>query len=145
MNTSSHLSPIRVGQTHHLLAALLALLLTCCLIAPALAGAARSSSDGGVGTILVFTGEKAPLVGSTALLAVKCLGPRGSLCNGTVVVTVGPRKTKVPFALGGGSRQSLAVPVGVPSDGSRQRGFAVARTAQSSGGLARDTAVITFR
>jgi len=91
---------------------------------------------------LVFTRESAPRVGSTALVAVKCLGSQTGLCSGTVTVTLNARKHKVPFSLSGGSQQSLAVPIGTAKDGADTTGVAVARTVQPEGGYARDSAVL---
>jgi len=105
-----------------------------CLAAAAvpLAASAQSAVDAGPEMSLVFTAETARLVGSSALVPVRCLGPQEGLCSGTVTLSVKGRKHKAPFSLVGGSAQNLVVPVGGAGwparsrrgeDGTRDRGL----------------------
>lgn len=96
-------------------------------------------------TSLVFTAETARLVGSTALVPVKCLGPREESCTGTVTLTANGRKHKAPFSVIGGTSQSLAVPVGSGRGLTERRAVAVARTLQPLGDYARSSGVLRFR
>jgi len=115
-----------------------------CLAAAAvpLAASAQSAVDAGPEMSLVFTAETARLVGSSALVPVRCLGPQEGLCSGTVTLSVKGRKHKAPFSLVGGSAQNLVVPVGGALAG--QRAVAVARTARAIVGYARATSAMRF-
>jgi len=109
---------------------------------PALASAEALVPGGNSEMSLVFSAESAHLVGSSALVPVKCLGSGNGLCNGTVTLTVKGAKHKVPFALVGGSAQTLEVPVGSAGGLSGATAVAVARTQQAVGGYSRATGVL---
>jgi hypothetical protein len=94
---------------------------------------------------LSFASETARLVGSDALVLVKCTGSRNGICNGTVTLSAGGQKHKVPFSVVGGSSQSLVVPVGSSEDLGSTSGLAVARTSQPSGGYRRSSEVLHFQ
>jgi hypothetical protein len=96
-------------------------------------------------TSLVFTAATARLVGSTALVPVKCLGPESEQCTGSVTLRANGHKHKSPFALLGGTSQSLAVPVGSSSKLANRRAVAVARTLQPAGRYARSSSVLRLR
>jgi hypothetical protein len=94
---------------------------------------------------LVFTKASATLLGSEALVQVRCEGPRGGICNGTVVLRVQGEKHKVPFAVNGGSRSSLAVSVGAADPLQGKRAVALARTVQRGGGYLRAREVLRLK
>lgn len=108
--------------------------------------AARSSAfDTPSQMNLVFTEASARLVGSQALVQVRCEGPRSGICNGTATLRVAGQAHEVPFAVTGGARSSLAVPVG-SADGLRgKRAVALAKTVQQSGGCLRAREVLRLR
>jgi len=93
---------------------------------------------------LAFPSGRAQLVGSRAVVPVECLGAEYSTCNGTLTLTTGGNKHKVPFAMIGGASQNLAVPLGSDADKAK-RAVAVARTAQETGGYSRSSEVLRFR
>lgn len=111
------------------------------------AGPAAGSSvfAPGPGTSLSIVRSGARIVGTEALVLVRCSGPRNGICNGTLTVSTGGRRHKVPFSVGGGSRQALAVTVGRRKALRGARGRAVARTAQPAGGYLRSREVLRFR
>ncbi|HEX8754508.1 MAG TPA: hypothetical protein VF731_13940 [Solirubrobacterales bacterium] len=84
------------------------------------------------------------MVGSQALVFVRCLGSRASTCNGTLALATRGNKHTVPFAVIGGTGQSLTVPLG-PDAERAKRAVAVARTSQPSGGYARSSEVLRLR
>ncbi len=137
-NFSRH---VAARRPRRLLACALALV---CLAAAAVptAASADSALDAGSEMSLVFTGETARLIGSSALVPVRCLGPQEGLCSGTVTLSVNGRKHKAPFSVVGGSAQGLVVPVGSADAG--QSAVAVARTVRASGGYARATSTMRF-
>lgn len=104
------------------------------------AASPRASSE----VSLAFLSEKAHLVGSQALVRVKCLGSGTSSCNGTLTLTTSGNKHKVPFSVIGGTSEFLTVPLG--SDAAKtKRALAVARTAQASGRYSRSSEVLRLR
>jgi hypothetical protein len=116
-------------------------------VATLLATAVPAGSDpvpAGPQLSLVFVRPTARVVGSQALILVRCLGSQRAVCSGTVSVSVAHRRHRAPFSVGGGSRESLAVPVG-----SRRAvgvlGRAVASTAQPSGGYVRIRETLRLR
>lgn len=94
---------------------------------------------------LVFPAATARLIGSTALVPVKCLGPRIEQCTGTVTLSANGHKHNAPFALVGGTSQSLAVPVDSSGELANRRAVAVARTLEPAGSYARSSGVLRFR
>ncbi|HET6571876.1 MAG TPA: hypothetical protein VFG58_10370 [Solirubrobacterales bacterium] len=94
---------------------------------------------------LVFVRPTARVVGSQALISVRCVGSRNAVCSGTVSISVAHRRHRAPFSVGGGSRQSLAVPVGPRRAVDGALGRAVANTAQPSGGYVRIREALRFR
>ncbi len=109
--------------------------------APTTAGA-RSAFDAPSQMSLSFARGSAQLLGRDALVQVRCAGSRNGTCNGTVILSTGGRKHKVPFAVVGGSSESLTVPVGSHHASSA---LAVAKTVQPAGGYARSSEVLRFR
>jgi hypothetical protein len=131
----------------------LLLLLALLLLAVVATGAGARGHDRGTrvvappgaGTNLSISGEAARLVGSEALIAVECEGPREAFCSGTLTVHKGRATRRAPYSVLAGSHQSLSVTVGRGFAGSGQAAVAVARTAESAGGYAESRAVIRFR
>lgn len=111
-------------------------LVVLCLALSGLAGSASAGTafETSSPVNLVFTEASAPLVGSEALVPVRCEGPRSGICNGTVVLRVRGERHKVPFSVSGGSRSSLAVTVGAAHALEGKRAVALARTIQHGGG-----------
>lgn len=93
---------------------------------------------------LAFNSESAHLVGSQALVLVKCLGSRASTCNGTLTLSTAGNRHRVPFSVIGGTSEDLAVPLGSDASSAR-RAVAVARTVQASGRYVRSSEVIRLR
>lgn len=127
--------------------ALVAAVLAFCLATTAAAGLAGSAVAGSAFDTrspmsLVFTAGSAHLVGSQALVPVRCEGPRGGICNGTAVLKVAGRTHTVPFAVTGGTRSSLAVTLGSADSLRGKRAVALARTLQSGGGHLRAREVL---
>ncbi len=112
---------------------------------PAGSAAGSSPFDGGSPMSLVFMRPTARVVGSEALVSVKCVGSRNAVCSGTVSIAVAHRRHQTPFSVSGGSRQSLAVPVGPRRTVGNTLGRAVANTAQPSGGYVRIREALRFR
>jgi hypothetical protein len=121
--------------------------LATALVALCLAGSASAASpfDSAAPMNLVFTKASATLVGSEALVPVRCEGPRSGLCNGTAVLRVRGKKHEIPFAVSGGTRSSLAVTVGSAGDLRGQRAVALAKTAQQGGGYLRAREVLRLK
>ncbi|MFN8217040.1 MAG: hypothetical protein U0R71_10655 [Solirubrobacterales bacterium] len=83
---------------------------------------------------LAFAGQEAEVVGTRAVLAVKCRGPRSGTCDGTVTLSVGGSDHSAAFSVLGGHRQSLVVPLGPGAPRhARHRVRAVAETVQELG------------
>lgn len=116
-------------------------------VALCLAGSASAAGpfDRSAPMNLVFTKASATLVGSEALVPVRCEGPRSGICNGTAVLRLRGTKRTVPFAVSGGSRSSLAVTVGSAEALHGERAVALARTAQQDGGYLRAREVLRLR
>jgi hypothetical protein len=118
-----------------------------CVLALLASGSAVSAAAGpsqGSGASLTFPSGKAQLVGSQALVLVRCLGPQTAACNGTLTLGTSGHRHKVPFSVFGGTSQSLTVPLGSDA-GAVKRAMAVARTAQQGGGYTRSSEVLHFR
>lgn len=96
-------------------------------------------------TNLSITSEEARLVGSEALIAVRCEGPDTALCSGTLRVSVAGQTRNAPFSVFAGSRQSLDVSLGRGLARHARRAVAVANTVQASGGSSQSRAVLHFR
>lgn len=96
-------------------------------------------------TSLAISSEQARLVGSEALIAVRCEGPQAALCSGTLEVSVAGETRKAPFSVFAGSRQSLDVSLGRGLARNAHRAVAVATTVQASGGSSQSRAVLHFR
>lgn len=94
---------------------------------------------------LVFTEGSARLVGSQALVQVRCEGPRNGICNGTAVLRAAGKKRKVPFAVTGGARSSLAIPLGSAAALRGKRAVALAKTVQQTGGYLSAREVLRLR
>jgi hypothetical protein len=107
---------------------------------------ARSSAfDTPSGMNLVFTEASARIVGSQALVQVRCEGPRSGICNGTATLRAAGQRHGVPFAVTGGTRSSLAVPLGSADALRGKRAVALARTVQLRGGYLRAREVLRLR
>lgn len=114
----------------------------CALAVSGVAAAATEATP--PGPSVSFPSARGSLVGSQAVVPVKCVGPEASTCSGTLTLTTNGNKHKVPFAMIGGSSQSLTVPLGTDSTTVR-RAFAVALTAQESGAYLRSSGVLRLR
>lgn len=121
----------------------LGLLATACVIAvvaiPGVAGATSLASS----SELTFPSDEAHVSGSKASFWVECASTEASTCNGTVTLTAGGKKHKLPFSVVAGTRQSLSVRVG--ADSTTRRVIAVARTAQADGRYVRSWGLLEFR
>ncbi len=117
------------------LAALAAAALLGAALGPASAGAETGAESlYGPSMRLAFTGGKAKLTGVGAVVAVKCKGPRGGTCAGTVSLRFAGATHKAPFSIAGGNRQRVVVPLGADGERARhRRAHAVASTAQPLG------------
>ena len=111
-----------------------------------LAGAAAANSlvPSGADTNLSISGGTARLVGTKALIAVECEGPRDGLCSGRLSVSSRGQTRTAPYSVFAGSHQSLPVSLGHGFAGPGRAAVAVARTTQSAGGFARSRAIIRF-
>lgn len=110
---------------------------------PGAAGAAAPAASSSE-LSLAFPSESAHLVGTQALVLVKCLGSQTSSCNGTLTLTTKGHKHKVPFSVIGGTSENVTVPL--RSDASNaKRALVVARTAQASGRYVRSSEVLDVR
>lgn len=112
---------------------------------PASAAAQSTPFDTPSEMSLSFAGRTARLVGPDALVLVKCTGSHNGICSGTVTLSAGGKKHKVPFSVVGGNRQSLTVPVGLSKALGATSGLAVAKTVQPSGGYVRNSEVLHFQ
>jgi hypothetical protein len=131
-------------KSHRLGATLCAAALLATAV-PAIAAAGSTPFAAAAEMSLSFASQSAPLVGPEALVRVRCTGPQDGICSGTVTLSAGGRKHKVPFSVVGGSGQSLTVPVGSSRALGASSGLAVAKTLQPSGGYVRDSEVLHFR
>lgn len=109
------------------------------------AGARSSAFDTPSQMNLVFTSGSARLVGSEALIPVRCEGPQSGICSGTAVLRVAGQKHEVPFSVTGGARQSLAVTLARADALRGKRAVALAKTAQQSGGYLRAREVLQLK
>lgn len=111
-----------------------AVALTAAAAAPAPAAAVPFASPMAQSMTLSFSGHSAKLVGTGAVVSVRCRGPKSGTCAGTVTLSVGGGDHRVAFSVLGGHRQSLVVPLGRKSGQSaKQRVRAVAETVQDLG------------
>jgi hypothetical protein len=122
----------------------IAVICALAILASATAVAAAAGPSQASETSLAFPSQKAHLVGSQALVLVKCLGPQTSACSGTLTLGTSGHRHKVPFSVVGSTSQSLTVPLGGDA-GAVKRAVAVARTAQQGGGYSRSSEVLHFR
>jgi hypothetical protein len=122
----------------------IAVICALAILASATAVSAAPGPSQGSGASLTFPSGKAQLVGSQALVLVRCLGPQTAACNGTLTLGTSGHKHKVPFSVVGSTSQSLTVPLGGDA-GAVKRAVAVAKTAQQGGGYTRSSEVLHFR
>ncbi|MEZ5076061.1 MAG: hypothetical protein R2725_01315 [Solirubrobacterales bacterium] len=123
-------------------AALAALLLVAA--APPAAGA-ESLSEGlyGPSMRLTFADRDARLAGGGAAVSVRCVGPVRGSCIGTVTLRIGRVAHEVSFAVPGGRKQRLIVPLGARHGRlAKRRAPAVARTMQPLGSDRRQRRVL---
>jgi hypothetical protein len=119
-----------------------------CLAGSVFAGSAAAGSsvfDTPSQMSLVFTSGSARLVGSEALVPVRCEGPRSGICSGAAVLRVAGQKHAVPFSVTGGARQLLAVTLGRADALRGASAVALARTVQQSGGRLHAREVLRLR
>jgi hypothetical protein len=93
-----------------------------------------------------FTRRRASLIGSRALVFVRCGGVVAQTCEGTLVLNGLGGAHKVPYLIDRGESQALAVPIGDGTSvdrGSRAR--VVARTMQLTGGTVRTSSILRVR
>ena len=140
----SHLAHRALGA----LAALTAAAVIAVGFGPATAAADEvPDSLAGPSVNLAFPGQSATVVDSGAVIAVKCKGPRGSSCTGTVALHLGGATHKASFSVEGGARQSIVVPLG--RDGgaavARHRARVVASTMQPLGACRHTERVLRLR
>jgi hypothetical protein len=94
-----------------------------------------------------FTRRHASVVGSRAVVFVRCTGTAAATCDGTLALRGIRGSHKVPYSIEVGEEQALAVPLGDQS-GSVPRGgkaHAVSRTLQLSGSTVRTSRVLRVR
>jgi hypothetical protein len=135
-----------IGPAKKVKATVVALLCGAALIGavPAAASAAAvPSSEGAMN--LEFARDTVRTVGPGALVFVRCSGPQGGLCSGTVTLTIAGAKHKVAFSVGGGSSQNLVVPLGSEKVASGTAAVAQSSTAQPIGAFAQSTEVLHFK
>lgn len=140
-------SPQRTSLTFPALAGAIAAL-SLGLILGGFAGSAAAASsvfDTPSQMNLVFTKGSARIVGSEALVPVRCEGPQAGICTGTAVFKVAGKKREFPFAVTGGTRSSLAVTLGRAEGLRGKRAVALARTVQQGGGYANAREVLRLR
>ena len=117
-----------------------------CSVALFLSAASAASSTE---MSLEFTRSTARVVGSGALVFVKCTGPSGGMCTGTVALRLGARSHKAAFSVVGGASQSVVVPLGSDRAAFDRAGgktaLAVAGTAQPLGSYVETTGVLHIR
>ncbi len=111
--------------------------------------AAASAAPGVPGTEgamnLEFARSTVRTVGPGALVFVRCRGPEGGLCSGTVPLTIGAAQHKVAFSVSGGSSQNLVVPLGSEKVASGTTAVAQSSTAQPIGAFSQSTEVLHFK
>jgi hypothetical protein len=125
---------------------LLATVAALCIVAGPAAGAlANQTSDATPGAPageaapptmkIQFTGHRAPLAGSRALVRVKCAGYETGTCVGTLALSGPAGAHKIPYSLERGESRILAVPLGEECDsmGAGSRARVVASTLQLTG------------
>ncbi|MGV1047767.1 MAG: hypothetical protein ACOYD4_04475 [Solirubrobacterales bacterium] len=117
--------------------------------ASASAAAPEATAGDGSEMSLEFTRSTARVLGSGALVFVKCSGAGSGLCTGTVALRLGGSSHKVPFSVVGGASQSLVVPLGSDKKAfdraSGKTALAVASTAQPLGDYVETTGVLHLR
>lgn len=123
---------------------LLAALVPALSVAEAAAEEAPAGAAQPAPMSIQFPQKHASLVGPRALVMVECGGVASQACEGTLVLSGLGGAHKVPYAIGRGQRQFLAVPLGDGIDrGCRAR--VVARTLQLAGGSIRTSSLLRLR
>jgi hypothetical protein len=136
-------SRVRAGLAAVALAA--AVLLTALAPAAASAGGAQDSIYG-PSMSLSFVGASARLVGTGAVVSVRCAGSRRGSCAGTVSLRFAGSTHKVAFSVAGGRRQNLVVPLGADRGRiGKHRVRAVARTVQPLGSCRESRRLLRLR
>lgn len=136
-----------IGPAKKVKATVVALLCGTALIgAVPAAASAEPGVPGSEGAMnLEFARDTVRTVGPGALVFVKCSGPQGGLCSGTVTLTIGAAKHKVAFSVSGGSSQNLVVPLGSDKVASGTAAVAQSSTAQPIGAFSQSTEVLHFK
>jgi hypothetical protein len=135
-----------IGPAKKVKATVVALLCGAALIGAVPAAASAAGAPGSEGSMnLEFARDTVRTVGPGALVFVKCAGPQGGLCSGTVTLTIGAAKHKVAFSVSGGSSQNLVVPLGSEKVASGTTAVAQSSTAQAIGAFAQSTEVLHFK
>jgi hypothetical protein len=115
--------------------------------APTTTAAAPAAEEAAPAPMSVeFTRRRASLIGSRALVFVRCGGVVAETCEGTLVLNGLGGAHKVPYMIDRGETQPLAVPIGdgVTVDrGSRAR--VIARTLQLTGGTIRTSSILRVK
>jgi hypothetical protein len=119
--------------------AICATAIVAALVIPAAAGAKQAFPATGS---LYFAKATAKVVGQTALIPVKCVGPKGATCSGTISLGTDSASTEAPFSVTSGGNRTIAVPTTATAGESV---VAVAETAQSSGAYQTTTEVLRLR
>lgn len=94
-----------------------------------------------------FTRRRAGLVGSRALVFVRCSGSIAETCEGTLVLSGLGGAHKVPYSIAREQHEVLAVPLG-PAGESAPHGAklrAVSHTLQLSGGTVSESSLLRIR
>lgn len=112
---------------------------------PAFATAQSSVFDTSSETSIGFARETAELIGSDALVLVRCEGEAGDICSGTLTLSFSGNKHKAPFSVLAGTSQSVSVTIGGGGQLAGRRAVAVAKTVQPTGRFARSSEVLRFR
>jgi len=116
-------------------------------LTPAVAGAeSTQESFYGPSMKLAFTRASVHVSGPGAVVSVKCQGPRGGTCAGTVSLRFAGSTHKVAFSVEGGHRQNLIVPLGADRGRiGKHRVRAVARTVQPLGSCRESRRLLRLR
>lgn len=118
--------------------------LTAALLAVGTAAAEVAEEAEPAPMSIEFPQRHASLIGERALVMVECGGIASETCEGTLVLKGVAGSHKVPYAIGRGERQFLAVPLGDEVDGGC-RARVVARTLQLLGGSVRTSTLLRLR
>lgn len=138
------LSEIKRSRTRR---AILGALCGAVLLASLVASEATAMPPGPSGgpTTLSFVNEQARLVGSQALVLVRCEGPQDSICSGTLRLSFAGTTRTTPVSVVAGSQQNLDVSLGHTPPAHSKSALAVLSAVQSSGAPAQSRAVLHFR